>query len=329
MTNDVFLRGLGHYAPEKVLTNADLEKMVDTNDEWITSRTGIKERRIVAPDQSSSDLAVNAARMALKDAGMEPDEITHIVVGTFTPDYMIPSCACIVQSKLNVPGIPAFDVAAACSGFMYALTTARGLLAIYPDANVLVCAVDVVSRRVNYTDRSTCILFGDAAGAVIISNKKGLNCPKVLDSLIAADGSLHELLTVKGGGSATSYAMGESVGDEYFVQMSGRETFKHAVRNMCSICEDILKKNGRTKAEVGVLIPHQANWRIIDAVGRKLEIPAEKVFSNIEKYGNTSAASIPVALSEARESRFINDGDLVLLTSFGGGLSWASALIQF
>ena len=259
MHNDVFIRGIGHYVPEKILTNADLEAMVDTTDEWITSRTGIKERRVAADDQASSDLALQASLRALEDAGMDASVLTHIVVGTFSPDYMIPSCGCILQSKLGVPGIPAFDVAAACSGFMYALTTARGLLAIHPEANILVCAVDIVSRRTNYTDRSTCVLFGDAAGAVIISNKQGLTGPKVLDSLIAADGSLYELLFVKGGGSAASYKMGEPVGEEFFVQMRGRETFKVAVRSMCSICERILDKNGKTKGEVNVLIPHQAN----------------------------------------------------------------------
>lgn len=328
MTNFI-LRGFGRYAPERVVTNKDLEKIVDTTDEWITTRTGIKQRHVVAEDQAASDMAVEAAKKALADAGMSADELTHIIVGTFTPDSVIPSCACRVQEKLGIKGQMCVDVAAACSGFLYSLETARGYIALKPDSKVLVVTSEVISRRVNWEDRTTCVLFGDAAGAAIVTAGEPGEGPQLLDSMLAADGSLGDLLTVNGGGSAYTYKLGEPVGEEFFVQMQGREIFKHAVRNMVGICEDLLDKHGLAKSDVDVLLPHQANWRIIDAVGRKIEIPAEKVFSNIDRYANTSAASIPVALSEAVETGFIKPGNLVLLTSFGGGFTWGSALIQF
>jgi len=329
MQTNFILRGFGHYAPERVLTNADLEKIVDTNDEWITTRTGIKQRHIAAEGEAASDMAAKAARQALAEAGMAPEELTHIVVATFTPDSMIPSTACVLQSKLGISGQMCIDVSAACSGFLYALQTARGYLALEPEARILVVAAEVISRRTNWEDRATCVLFGDAAGAVVLTGGGEDERPRLLDMMLAADGSLGDLLTVHGGGSAYAYKMGEPVGPEYFVQMQGRETFKHAVRSMTSICEALLERHGVSKSEIDVLLPHQANWRIIDAVGRKFDIPPEKVFANIERYANTSAASIPVALSEAVKTGFIKPGDLVLLTSFGGGFTWGSALVRF
>ena len=329
MQTNFIIRGFGHYAPERVLTNADLEKIVDTTDEWITTRTGIKQRHIVADDEAASDMALKASLVALEEAGIEPGELTHIVVATFTPDSMIPSTACVLQHKLGIKGQLCIDVSAACSGFLYALHTARGYLALDPEAKVLIVASEVISRRTNWEDRSTCVLFGDASGAVVLTGGDEAETPRVLDMMLAADGSLGDLLSVHGGGSAYAYKLGEPVGEEFFVQMQGRETFKHAVRNMTSICEALLEKNGVAKEEIDVLLPHQANWRIIDAVGRKFDIPPEKVFSNIDRYANTSAASMPVALSEAVKTGFIKPGDLVLLTSFGGGFTWGSALLRF
>lgn len=323
------LRGFGRYAPERVLTNADLEKIVDTSDEWITTRTGIKERHIVADDQAASDLAYEASKMALADAGMDATELTHIVCGTFTPDSVIPSCSCSIQEKFGIKGQACVDVQAACSGFLYALQTARGYLMLEPESKILVVTSEVISRRCNWEDRSTCVLFGDASGAVVLTAGDEDEKPRVIDTMLGADGSLGNLLTVHGGGSAYTYKLGEPVGEEFFVQMQGRDVFKHAVRSMTSICNDLLERNGLTRADVDVLLPHQANYRIIDAVGRKLQIPEEKVFCNIHKYGNTSAASIPLAMSEAIESRFIKDGDLVLLTTFGGGFTWGATLVQF
>lgn len=329
MQTNFIIRGFGHYAPERIVSNADLEKIVDTTDEWITTRTGIKQRHIIADDEAASDLALKSSRIALAEAGIEPDELTHIVLATFTPDSMIPSTACVLQHKLGIKGQMCIDVSAACSGFLYALQTARGYLALDPEAKILVVASEVISRRTNWEDRSTCVLFGDASGAVVLTGGDEGETPCLMDMKLAADGSLGDLLSVHGGGSAYSYKLGEPVGEEYFVQMQGRETFKHAVRNMSGICEALLKKHGIDKKDIDVLLPHQANWRIIDAVGRKFDIPAEKVFSNIDRYANTSAASIPVALSEAVKTGFIKPGDLVLLTSFGGGFTWGSGLLRF
>ena len=329
MQTNFILRGFGRYAPERILTNADLEKIVDTSDEWITSRTGIKERRIAADDQAASDLGVEAAKNALAEAGMDASELTHIVCGTFTPDAMIPSTACRIQEKLGVKGQMCFDVQAACSGFLYSLQTARGLVALEPDSKVLVVTAEVVSRRMNWEDRTTCVLFGDGAGAAVLTSGEADETPRIIDIVMAADGSLGDLLTVNGGGSGWSYKLGESVGDEFFIQFQGQEVFKHAVRNMSRACKDVLARNGVDKSEVDLLIPHQANMRIIDAVRRKFDIPEEKVFSNIERYGNTSAASVPVALTEALETGFVNQGDLVLMPTFGGGFTWGAGLVQF
>ncbi|CCH48847.1 beta-ketoacyl-ACP synthase III [Pseudodesulfovibrio piezophilus] len=330
MNKNFVLRGFGRYAPERILTNADLEKIVDTSDEWITTRTGIKQRHIVAEDQAASDLAYEAAKHALSQAGMDASELTHIVCGTFTPDSVIPSCSCRIQEKLGITGQMCVDIQAACSGFLYALQTARGYLMLEPDSKILVVTAEVVSRRVNWEDRTTCVLFGDASGATIMTaNDKDEDLPELVDVMLGADGSLGDLLAVDGGGSAHSYKKGDVIGDEYFVRMQGRDIFKHAVRNMVGVSQKLLAKHGIDKKEIDVLIPHQANWRIIDAVGRKFDIAEEKVFCNIDRYGNTSAASVPLALSEAVESGFIKKGDLVLMPAFGGGFTWGAGLIRF
>ncbi|MCJ2164914.1 MULTISPECIES: beta-ketoacyl-ACP synthase III [unclassified Pseudodesulfovibrio] len=323
------LRGFGMYAPEKVLTNADLEKIVDTTDEWITTRTGIKERHIAAEDQATSDMALESSKQALAEAGMDPAELTHIICATFTPDSMIPSSACRLQEKFGIKGQMCLDVQAACSGFLYALQTGRGYLCLEPDSKVLVVASEIVSRRTNWEDRATCVLFGDASGAVVMTAGEAADTPRVLDVMLAADGSLGDLLTVNGGGSAYSYKLGEAVGPEFFVEFQGREVFKHAVRNMTDMCEAVLERNGLQKSDVDVLLPHQANYRIIDAVGRRFNIPEERVFVNVHKYGNTSAAAVPVALAEAVQTGFIKPGDLVLIPTFGGGFTWGAALVQF
>ena len=297
--------------------------------EWITTRTGIKERHIAADGETTSSMAFEASKKALAEAGIEPAELTHIICGTFTPDSMVPSTACRLQEKFGIKGQMCVDVQAACSGFLYALQSGRGYMCLEPDSKVLVVTSEIVSRRMNWEDRSTCVLFGDAAGATVMTAGEESDGPRVLDVMLAADGSLGDLLTVNGGGSAFSYALGDTVGPEFFVEFQGREVFKHAVRNMTEMCQAILKRNGLTKADVDVLIPHQANRRIIDAVGRRFEIPEERIFVNIQKYGNTSAASVPVALDEAVHSGFVKKGDLVIIPTFGGGFTWGSALIQF
>ena len=323
------LRGFGLYAPEKVLTNADLEKIVDTTDEWITTRTGIKERHIAAEGEATSDMAFHAANQALADAGMNPSDLTHIVCATFTADSMIPSAACRLQEKLGISGQMCIDVQAACSGFLYGLQTARGYLCLEPDSKVLVVASEIVSRRINWEDRATCVLFGDASGATVVTTGEADGSPRVLDIMLAADGSLGDLLTVNGGGSRYAYKLGEPVGPEFFVEFQGREVYKHAVRNMTEISERILERNHLSKSDVNVLLPHQANYRIIEAVGRRFDIPEEQVFVNVDRYGNTSAAAVPVALAEAVQTGFIKKGDLVLIPTFGGGFTWGAALIRF
>ena len=329
MKTPCIIRGLGHCVPETRLTNADLERMVDTNDEWITSRTGIKERRIAARGETTVSLSHQAALMALENAGMEASELTHILVATFTPDSYIPSAACMLADRLGLKDRVAMDISAACSGFLYALETARAFVCLHPEARVLVTATDVVSSRVDYSDRSICVLFGDGAGAAIVTGDNGAAGAKVLDVLVSSNGSASGLLTVKGGGSGSPYKPGETVRRDFFVEMNGREVFKFAVRNMTAICKAVLEKHGLGKDEVDVFIPHQANLRIVDAVGERMELPAEKIFTNLQKYGNTSAASVIIALSEARAEGFIKDGGLVLLGTFGGGFTWGSALLRF
>ncbi|MFP4315939.1 MAG: beta-ketoacyl-ACP synthase III [Desulfovibrionales bacterium] len=323
------IRGLGFYAPETVLTNADLEKLVDTSDEWVKSRTGIAERRIVSEGQGCSDLAFEAAQMALDDAGMEPSELTHILVGTFTPDHYIPSCACMLQHKLGITGCMAMDLGAACSGFLYSLETARGIVALHPEAKVLVVGSEVVTSRINFTDRTTCVLFGDAAGAVVLTAADDNCFALVEDVILRADGSQNGLLTVTGGASLHPPKLHGQVDESYFVRMNGREVFKHAVRNMDAATRELLARNDLVSKDIDVFIPHQANMRIIEALAKRMDYPREKIYVNLERYGNTSAASIPVALAEARIEGFIPSPSTVVLTSFGGGLTWASALLRF
>lgn len=322
--------GLGFHVPEKVLTNHDLERMVETSDEWITTRTGIRERHIVEAGTSASDLALVATRKALDAAGVLPGELTHIICPTLTPDSYTPSLACILEHKLGLSGAMAMDISAACSGFLYGLETARGILALHPEAVVLVAAAEVLTSRTNWTDRTTCVLFGDGAGAAVLASRpRGAKPAAVMDVLLRSDGALGDFLTVLGGGSARPYTLGESVREDFFIQMHGRDVFKHAVRSLESVSRDVLERNGFGVEQVDVCIPHQANLRIIEHVGKKLGFPEGKVFVNLDRYGNTSAASIPIALTEALQTGFVKAGDLVLLATFGGGFTWGSALLRF
>ena len=319
--------GLGKYVPETVLTNADLSRMVDTSDEWIASRTGIHERRIAAEGETCSDLALEASKAALADAGIDARELTHILVATFTADSPIPSAACLLQEKLGLSGLVAMDLAAACSGFLYALETARAIIALHPESKVLVVASEIVSSRTDWTDRSTCVLFGDGAGAAVVTAGDGPGL--IQDVLLMSDGALGRLLTVKGGGSGWPYAPGATIRRDFFVEMEGREVYKHAVRNMAEVAGDILARHGLGIADVDVLLPHQANMRIIEAVGKKVGIPREKVYANVGRYGNTSAASVPLALTEAREEGLIAPDTLTLVLTFGGGFTWGASLLRF
>ncbi|WP_456325047.1 beta-ketoacyl-ACP synthase III [Desulfonauticus submarinus] len=319
--------GIGHFVPNKILTNKDLEKIVDTSDEWITTRTGIKQRHLVEKE-TCSDLAFKASLNALKDANLTPEDLTHILIATFTPDAYVPNASTVLQAKLGLKNIPCFDVNAACTGFLYALELARGICAIHEKAKVLVVASEILSSRMNLQDRTTCVLFGDAAGAIIVSRASSSNI-KIKDVRLKADGTLGNLLTVIGGGSMHPPQLGKIIDEKYFVQMKGREVFKHAVRSMASICEEILENNNLSSKDINLFIPHQANIRIIEALAKKLDLSLDKVYINVQNYGNTSAASIPLALSEAYEKNKIRKGDKVLLVAFGGGFTWGASILEF
>ncbi len=323
--------GLGFYVPEKVLTNHDLEKIVDTSDEWIITRTGIRERRMVKDGQACSDLAYEASIRALEHAEVKPEELTHIIVATFTPDYCTPTTACVLQAKLGAKNCQmAMDVAAGCSGFTYAIDAARGIIHNYPDAKMLVVGSEVCTSRLNFQDRSTCVLFGDGAGAVVIAADEKKKRATILDCLLRADGGLGYLLPVgKEGGSAKPYKVGDTVTADYFINMNGPELFKHAVRGMSDMTLRILKKNGLSPDDLDLFIPHQANLRIIDSIAKRLSFPKEKIYINVDRYGNTSAASVIIALSEAYSKGLIKPGYKVLLVAFGAGLTWGSVLIEF
>lgn len=330
MNTPCIIRGLGHHVPETRLTNQDFERMVETNDEWIVSRTGIRERRVALNGETCVDLCAEAAKKALINAGMAAEELTHVLVATFSADAIIPSAACMLSHRLGIAGRMSLDLSAACSGFLYALETARALIALHPQAKVLVAACDIVSSRVDYTDRGTCVLFGDGAGAAIVTaDAPGLSGGRVLDVIVSSDGAAGDLLTIKGGGSGTPYKLGQAVARDFFVEMNGREVYKHAVRAMSGVCEEVMTRHGYTCADVDVFIPHQANLRIVEAVGKRLEMPEEKVFTNLQKYGNTSAASVPLALSEALAEGVVKPGSLVLLGTFGGGFTWGAGLLRF
>jgi 3-oxoacyl-[acyl-carrier-protein] synthase-3 len=317
----------GSYVPENVITNQDLEKIVETSDEWITERTGIKQRRIVNADQATSDLAFEAASLALKRAHLKPKEIDLIIVATITPDMPFPSTACILQDRLGAKNAAAFDVNAACSGFLYGLHIANGLIRSGTNQRILLVGAEVLSKVTDWQDRTTCILFGDGAGAAIIEatkEKKG-----ILSTRINSDGSLSDLICLPGGGSRNPCSKETILKRLNFIKMKGNETFKVAVRTLEELVVRTLEENKLEPSQLSLLIPHQANIRIIQATAKRLNMPMEKVFLNIEKFGNTSAASVPIALDEAVQTGRVKDGDYILLEAFGGGLTWASALIRW
>ncbi len=322
------LTALGVYLPEQKITNTDLCALVDTSDEWITTRTGITCRRKLADTQTTADMGAEAARRALAQAGMGIEAVTHIVVGTCTPDKLCPSTASLIAGKLGAGHCMAFDFNAACSGYLYGLSLCRGLLLAEPDARILLICTEAMTRRLNWSDRSTCVLFGDGAGACLLTADAEQPLARLRDVRCTGDGALAPLITF-GGGTEKPQQPGDALGDDFFLQMQGREVFKHAVRRMVDISEDLLRRNGLSMTDVDVLVPHQANMRIIEAVGSRLGIPPEKVFTNVAEYGNTSAASVPLALGEALERRFIRSGQRVLCASFGAGLTWGAALLEF
>jgi 3-oxoacyl-[acyl-carrier-protein] synthase-3 len=317
----------GSYAPEKVLTNYDLEKMVDTSDEWITERSGVKERRIAGDGQTASDLAYMASREALRAADLKAKDIDLILVATISWDMPFPSTACILQNKLGAKNAAAFDVNAVCSGFLYALAVADSFIRSGSARRVLVVGTEVLSKFTDWEDRTTCVIFGDGAGAAVLGpTEEGRG---IISVDLGSDGRMGELLKIPGGGSLNPTSKETLNNKMHFIKMKGNETFKVAVKTLEKTTVDILKKNRVKSSEVALLIPHQANYRIINAVAKRLRMPMERVFMNIEKYGNTSAASIPIALDEAVRTRRVRDNDYILMAAFGGGLTWASALMKW
>jgi len=321
--------GTGMYVPAEIRTNADLEKTLDTSDEWIRARTGICERHIAAEDESSSTLGVRAGKMALESANISPEEVDLIIVCTSTPDILFPATACFVQKGLGAVNAAAYDISAVCSGFVFGLSIAEQYIKSGRYRHVLVIGSETNSRIVDWSDRSTCILFGDGAGAVLLKSVESDEANGLLSSHIHSDGEKSDFIIVPGGIGKTGVSHTAINEGEYFIKMAGNATFKAAVLRMSEVSKEALDFNGLSTDDVSLVVPHQANRRIIDAVTSKLGIPSRKVFMNIEKYGNTSAASIPIAIHEARESGRIVPGDITLLAVVGAGLTWGAALIKW
>jgi 3-oxoacyl-[acyl-carrier-protein] synthase-3 len=321
------IAGVGSYVPAKVLTNADLEKMVNTSDEWITTRTGIKERHIAAPDQFTSDLGTEAAKLAMLRAGVTAEQLDLIVVATITPDMPFPSTAALVQRKLGAHRAAAFDLEAACSGFIYALEVAQQFIMSRTYDTVLVIGAEKLSAIVDWQDRNTCVLFGDGAGAAVLRNRP--NSHGLLTAVMGADGNKADLLFMAAGGSRCP-ASAETVANRlHFLRMEGKETFKCAVQAMHTAAKEALRRCELDISRIKLIIPHQANLRIIQAVGERLGARPEQLFVNLHKYGNTSAASVAIALDEAAQSGQLATGDLLLLVVFGAGLTWGAAVIEW
>lgn len=326
--SSVIISGMGSYIPEKVLTNLELSRIVETSDEWIVTRTGIRERRVAAETEACSDLAVAAARRAIEDAGITPDEIDLVIVGTITPDMPFPSTACLVQHKLGLRKVMAFDVEAACSGFLYCLEVGARMLQAGHYRNALVIGTEKLSSIMDWEDRSTCILFGDGAGAAILTRSEQLGVG-IIESLHGADGADASILWQPGGGSSCPASVDSITSRQHYLKMNGREVFKWAVRVMEQSCLDLLKKHGIEADQVACVVPHQANLRIIELLASRMKLPMEKFFVNLDRYGNTSAASIPIALDEARRAECFGEGDYVLLVAFGAGLTWGATLLKW
>ena len=322
----VSITGLGAYAPERVMTNGELAQMVETSDEWIVERTGIRERRVAAADEAMSDLALPAAREALRRAGVEAVEVDLLIVATVTPDMAFPSTGAIVADQLGAPDAAAYDLSAGCTGFMYALAQAYGMIAGGLAHTALVIGGDVLSKIVDWTDRRTCVLFGDGAGAVVLRRVDG---DGFLGFELGADGSGGSQLYMPGGGSRMPASAESVAGRQHFARMNGPEVFKFATRVLVSSAEKLLAECGRSVDDVDVYVPHQANIRIIDHAAKKLGIPMEKVVVNVDRFGNTSSGSIPLALADADAEGRLRPGALVLMTGMGAGLTWGSALIEW
>lgn len=323
----VGIKGLGYYVPEKVMTNFDFEKILDTTDEWIRTMTGVEERRFAAPDQATSDLCVEAAKKALADAGMTPEDLSMIIVATATPDYLTQSTACLVQKKLGIKQIPCFDINAACSGLMYALTIAGSMVRGGVYKNILVIGGEVLSRILDMTNRSNCILFGDGAAAAIVGEvEDGYG---MLSTHLGAEGEDDMILKIPAGGSKKPNTAETIAARENFLVMKGHDVFKFAVHALPLATNKALKIANVKAEELKMIFPHQANVRIIESAAKRIHVPMEKFYLNLQKYGNTSAASIGLALGEAKEQGLLKKGDLIALTGFGGGLTYGSIIMKW
>jgi len=317
----------GRYLPERVLTNHDLEEMVDTSDEWIRNRTGIRERRIAGDDVTAADMGAEAARKAMDQAGVKPGEVDVLIVSTATPDRWLPSTACDIQARIGATNAASFDIMAACTGFLYGLSMAEGYLFSGRGEVALVVSAEKMSSIVDWTDRSTCVLFGDGAGAAVVRPSE--DGAGVLSSVLRSDGRLGDLLHRPAGGAAEPLDEASLDRGDHLVKMKGREVFKNAVREMAEASDVALKEAGLTAEDVDLMVPHQANIRIIEATARYADIPMEKVYVNLDRYGNMSSATVPVALDEVRECGRVQPGDRVLFTAFGAGLTWGAMAVRF
>jgi 3-oxoacyl-[acyl-carrier-protein] synthase III len=323
----VNITGTGSYLPEKIMTNADLERMVDTSDDWIVSRTGIRERRIAPAGIAASHMGSLAARRALQDAGIKPEELDLLIVATITPDMQFPSTSCLIQEQIGAKRAISFDIGAACSGFIYGLEVARRMLMNGPYKHALIVGSEKISSITDWKDRATCVLFGDGAGAAVLS--KGMGTHRILDMYLASDGSAADLLHLPGGGSRVPASV-ESVNDGlHFLKMQGKEVFKSAVTTMGMAAEEVLKRCGIAKENVTWIIPHQANKRIINAIAKRLKHSEDRVYVNVDRYGNMSAASTAVGLDEMARSGKLKKGDIILVVVFGSGLTWGSCVIKW
>lgn len=319
--------GTGHSYPEGILTNADLEKIVETSDDWITTRTGIKQRRKASPGEYTSLFAVRAARQAIERAKLDPADIDLLICATVTPDQILPSTGCIIQAELGANKAAAMDVVAACSGFLYGVTLANSMIRTGQSRYALVIGAEILTQYVDYTDRQTCVLFGDGAGAAVLGRVEGDQ--GILSTRIKSDGRYEEQLFSPGGGTRRRPTAETLAAGDHFFKMKGNELFKVAVRSMADVSREVLEEAGLTASDVKLFIPHQANQRITDAVANKLNVEDARVYSNISMHGNTSSASIPIALDECVEAGRISRGDLVLLASFGGGVTWGGVLMRW
>ena len=324
--NSVRIIGTGLSVPERILSNYDLEKMVDTSDEWIRTRTGIIERRIADPNVATSDMAYEASLRALEAASVDPRDVDGIIIGTVTPDYLFPSTACVLQSRLGAKRAFAFDILAGCSGFLYALQVGKGMIEARDAKTLLIVGAETLSRIIDFEDRATCILFGDGAGAAVITKSEE---PGILSICLGSDGDNWELLYMPGGGACIP-ATRESVNNKlHYLKMKGNDVFKVAVKAMETASLEAIEKAGVTPDEINLFIAHQANLRIMDAVRRRLDLPPEKVFVNVDKYGNTSSASVPIALDEAVREGRVKKGDLILFAVFGAGFTWGAGVVRW